>query len=180
MGTADRLVTAEELLLMPSDEPCELVAGKVVPTTFGDCMHGQVVATVGAILGDASGSKRLGFLAVNAGFVLARDPDTVRAADVAFVRRDRMSTVPKGYFPGPPDLAVEVVSCFDRLGDVDSKAKAWVDAGTPLVWVVYPVTRSVVIHRPGQPPRILHEQGIITGEEVLPGFQCRVAEFFDD
>jgi Uma2 family endonuclease len=68
----------------------------------------------------------------------------------------------------------------DRLADVDSKTQAWLAAGTAMVWVVWPDPRTVLVHRPGQPPRILHDQDAITGEEVLPGFQCAVAEFFDD
>lgn len=85
-------------------------------------------------------------------------------------------------------MAVEVISPTDlpalqqaaRLADVDSKTQAWLDAGTAMVWVVWPDPRTVIVHRPGQPPRILHAQDAITDEEVLPGFQCAVAEFFDD
>jgi Uma2 family endonuclease len=77
-------------------------------------------------------------------------------------------------------LAVEVVSPNDRVKEVNDKAKAWLDAGTTLVWVVWPDTRSVTVHRAGQKPATLREQDTITGEDVLPGFQCTVAEFFGD
>jgi Uma2 family endonuclease len=74
---------------------------------------------------------------------------------------------------------VEVISPTDRMAEVDIKTHAWLEAGAGVVWVVHPDTRSVVVHRPGQAPRILHEQDVITGEGVLPGFECRVAAFFD-
>jgi Uma2 family endonuclease len=66
------------------------------------------------------------------------------------------------------------------LAEVDVKIHAWLEAGAGVVWVVHPDTRSVVVHRRDRPPRILHEQEIITGEDVLPGFECRVQEFFRD
>ena len=180
MTTASRRVTAEELLAMPRGEPCELIAGEIVMMTPPGCEHGDIVGTIVTLLRTHAAKSRLGKVFAEVGFVIARDPDTVRAPDVAFVRRDRQPKEPRKYFPGAPDLAVEVISPTDRIGDVEDKAQQWVNAGTPLVWVVWPTTRSVTVHRPGQAPRILHEQDAITGEEVLPGFQCRVADFFED
>ena len=94
------------------------------------------------------------------------------------MRPDRLPEPEVGYFIGAPDLAVEVVSPNDRVKEVDDKAKMWLTAGTRAVWVVWPSTRSVVVYRAGQPPRVLTAKDTITGEEVLPGFECRVAEFF--
>lgn len=180
MTTASHLVTAEELLAMPRGEPCELVAGEVVMLTHPVYEHGEIVGTVGSLMRAHAARSKLGKVIGRVGFVLSRDPDTVRAPDVAFVRQDRQPKERAKYFPGAPDLAVEVVSPSDRLADVDDKTQQWLAAGTPLVWVVWPVTRSVTVHRAGQAPRILHEQDAITGEDVLPGFECRVAEFFEE
>ena len=181
MTTASQIVTAEQLLAMPDDQPCELIAGEVVMMSPAGGEHGMITLTIGSFLRSHVAKNRLGFVvSAEAGFVISRDPDTVRAPDVAFVRRDRQPAPPKGYFPCPPDIAVEVISPTDRLADVDSKTQAWLDAGTAIVWVVWPDPRTVIVHRPGQPPRILHDQDTITGEEVLPGFQCAVAEFFED
>ena len=73
---------------------------------------------------------------------------------------------------------MEVVSPNVRIQEVKDKARAWLEAGTSLVWLVWPDTRSITVHRPGQEPSILHEHDVITGEDVLPGFQCTVAELF--
>jgi Uma2 family endonuclease len=181
MGTTTQLVTAEELLAMGHDKPCELIAGEIVMMTPSGFEHSGIAGKIAAFLGGHVIKNKLGSVHVaEGGFVIARDPDTVRAPDVAFVRRDRRPTSRKPFFEGPPDLAVEVISPSDRLEEVDAKTQAWLSAGTPMVWVVWPDTRSVVVHRAGQPPRILHESDTITGEEVLPGFECIVGDFFSE
>jgi Uma2 family endonuclease len=181
MTTARQLVTAEELLAMPLEGPCELIAGEIAMMTPAGFEHGEIAFKIGFLLRLHLERNKLGkIVSAEAGFVIARNPDTVRSPDIAFVRTDRLPKSRERYFPGVPDLAVEVVSPTDQLEAVDNKTQAWLDAGTPLVWVVWPNTRSVVVHRAGQPLRILHEQDTITGEEVLPGFECRVAEFFSD
>lgn len=181
MTTASQRITAEELLAMPQDQPCELIAGEIVMLAHAGYQHGKIAATIGFLLqSDVTKYPRGSVVYAGTGFLISRNPDTVRAPDVAFVRRDRQPESPEGFFPGAPDLAVEVISPTDRLANVNEKARAWLAAGTPLVWVVWPDTRSVVIHRSGQPSRILHAQDTITGEEVLPGFECAVAEFFSD
>ena len=181
MTTTSRFITAEELFAMPDSKATELIAGEIVMMTPAGYQHGTITATICSILRSHVAANRMGsVVSGETGFVIARNPDTVRAPDVAFVRRDRQPQSPEAFFPGAPDLAVEVISPYDRLKDVDDKTKAWLDAGTPVVWVVWADTRSVTVHRSGQPPRILHETDVITGEEVLPGFQCSVAEFFGD
>jgi Uma2 family endonuclease len=181
MTTTSQPVTAEELLATPRGEPCELIAGEVVMMTPAGYQHGDIVVTIISLLRSHAAKNMLGkVISGEAGFVISRDPDTVRVPDVAFVRQDRQPKLPEKYFPGAPDLAVEVISPTDRIEDVDDKTQQWLDAGTALVWVVWPRTRSVTVHRAGAEPRILHEQDAITGEEVLPGFQCPVAEFFAD
>jgi Uma2 family endonuclease len=114
------------------------------------------------------------------GFLISRDPDTVRSLGVAFVSQDRVNSigVPKEYWPGAPDLAVEVISPNDTLNDVEEKVSDWLTAGTKLVWVVNPKLRTVALRRPGPQITVLHDQDQLQGEDVLPGFACRVAELF--
>jgi len=114
------------------------------------------------------------------GFLLARDPDTVRAPDIAFVHKDRLSTgaVEETFWPGAPDLAVEVVSPGDTIREIDEKAKAWLAAGASLVWVVNPAWRNVTVYRSPTDIKTLSEDAELTGEDVVPGFRCRVADIF--
>jgi len=98
---------------------------------------------------------------------------------VAFVRRDRLvGASGEGFFPGAPDLAVEVVSPTDLAGEVAKKVEEYLEAGTELVWVAYPQTRHVVVYRSGGEGRILGADAAIGGEHVMPGFTCLVADLF--
>ena len=110
------------------------------------------------------------------GFVLAREPDTVRAPDVAFLRPGR--AVGDAYIDGAPDLAVEVVSPGDRPGYVRERVAEWLEAGTEVVWVVDPRTQTVAVHVAVQPTRVLGAMDTLRGDPVLPGFELPLARLF--
>ncbi len=115
------------------------------------------------------------------GFLLERDPDTVREPDVAFIsaRKLPLDAEVTGYFEGAPDLAVEVVSPSDSPQDVYHKARMWISFGVPLVWVVNPEAGAIEIHRPGQRLLTLTEDDTLDGGEILPGFVSPVRDIFD-
>jgi len=114
-----------------------------------------------------------------AGFRIARDPDTVRVPDVAFVRAERIPPGSvKGVFQGAPDIAVEILSPDDRPSDVTAKAQDWLRAGCSLAWFVNPDTSTVSVYRRGSEIAVLKEADALTGGEVLPGFSVPVAEVF--
>ena len=119
-------------------------------------------------------------LGARTGFLLSREPDTVLAPDVAFIGKDRLPTAlpEEGFWPGAPDLAIEVVSANDTVNEVDARVRGWLDAGTILVWVVDPKCRSVTIHRSAAAIRTLTETDEICGEDALAGFCRRVADLF--
>jgi Uma2 family endonuclease len=114
------------------------------------------------------------------GFRLTTDPDTVRAPDVAFVRQERVPAMglPKGYWPGAPDLAVEVISPTDLYTEVDEKVATWLEHGTRLVFVVNPRRRTVAVHRPGRLVRMLGEGDVLNGEDIVPGWALAVGDLF--
>jgi Uma2 family endonuclease len=113
---------------------------------------------------------------VEAGFVLRRNPDTVRGPDVSFVSHARIprGRLPVAFIPGAPDLAVEILSPDDRPAEVADRVADYLEAGTKLVWVCDPARRAVTVHRPGLPPETVSSDGWLDGGEVLPGFLCAV------
>ena len=111
------------------------------------------------------------------GFLIERDPDTVRAPDVAFVSAARTPEIGRrGYVPFAPDLAVEILSPGDRPSEVLEKVAAWLGAGTRLVWVIDPDRGNARVHRADGSTSIVPEDGALDGEDVLPGFNCPLAE----
>lgn len=148
--------------------------------------HGQVSATVAAMLWHHVRSLKLGKTYTNeTGFILRRDPDTVRAPDVAFIHRDheRSAADHRGFLPGAPDLAVEVVSPGDNRREVHAKALDWIAGGSRLVWIVWPDQRQVTVYTPpAQPenePRTLNAEDQLTGGNVLPDFRYPVRDLFE-
>jgi len=114
------------------------------------------------------------------GFKIAADPDTVRAPDVAFVRRERIpaSGIPKEFWPGAPDVAVEVISLSDTYTEVEEKVVEWLAAGMCMVVVVNSRTRTVTVYYSPTEVTRLTASDVLTGGEILPGFACRVSELF--
>jgi Uma2 family endonuclease len=110
------------------------------------------------------------------GWIVERDPDTVRGPDVAFWSKERLPVIPDSYLDVPPDLAVEVVSPGDHYSRVQNKVRQYLRCGVRMVWVVDPEDRSVTVYRSQKEGKILGENDILTGEDVLPGFSCRVAD----
>ena len=118
-------------------------------------------------------------MAVEAGFFVSHDPDTVRSPDVAFVRAER---VPPGgvraFFDGAPDLAVEVISPSDRASEVIAKARDWLRFGCTAVWVVDPETKTVTVYSRRPQTLFLSVKDTLACEELLPGFSLPVSQIF--
>ena len=176
---ASPITTADELLRAGDIGRCELVRGKLVMMNPTGHEHGRVALNLGGEIRNHVRAHGLGTAyAAGTGFLLARRPDTVRAPDVAFVRSGREASMSGGFFPGPPDLAVEVLSPDDRPREVREKIAEWLEAGTKAVWVVDPRKRTVALHEPGAEPRVLREADTLRGGEVLPGFAVAVRDIF--
>ena len=120
--------------------------------------------------------------AAETGFLLARDPDTVRAPDAADERRERVEEVgeTEGYWPGAPDLAVEVVSPGDAYAEVEGKVTDWLRSGTRMVIVVDPANRTVKIHRSLTDVAVLTEYDEIDGAGVVREWRLPVRRLFGD
>jgi Uma2 family endonuclease len=173
-------MTGEELFRRPDLEPCELVRGRIValsPTGYG---HGAVEAKLTTrltIYAEATGQGEV----VNGevGIFIRRDPDTVRAADILFISRERLARCSsKSYLDVAPELVVEVLSPDDRWTDVTEKLEDYFSAGVDRVWVLVPKLRRALIYRSLTEVTQLNADQILTDEEVLPGFSVPVADLF--
>jgi len=183
MSTQVQLMTADELLAMPDDGFCyELIKGeliKVSPPPGHE--HGLVAMNIAGPLYAYAKNKDLGKVyAAETGFLLAQNPDTVRAADVAFVRRERIEKAApvEGYWIGAPDLAVEVLSPSDTVRRVEGKVAEWLESGARMVWVVSPKMHTVTVYRSFTEIVVLTENDTVDGGVVVPGFQIPIAEIF--
>jgi len=173
------LMTAEELLhLSISDKRTELVRGVLVVSEPPGYRHGRVAMELGRRIANHVVEGDLGeAFAAETGFTLARGPDTVRAPDVAFIRRERLpDPEPKGFPDLAPDLVVEVLSPGDRAGKVLAKVGDWLSAGAPLVWVVDPERRVARVYRQDGTETLLSASDSLDGEDVLPGFSCALRD----
>lgn len=112
--------------------------------------------------------------------MLSVDPPTVRGPDIAFLAKRRLPPegVPVGFWPGAPDLAVEIVSPSNRAGEIQEKVLEYLAAGAHLVWVVDPSTQSVATYRSREKIRILTADNTLEGSDVLPGFRLSLSELF--
>ena len=182
MATRAGLVSAEELLDMPDDGyQYELVRGELRKMAPAGARHSNIGMTVGTSLNFHVMSNNLGTVfGADGGFLLERNPDTVRAPDVAFVRRERMEEVGlmDSYWPGPPDLAVEVISPNDRYTEVVEKVEEWLKAGTRMVVVVDPRRKVAAVHRSGREPVTLAEGAVLDGDDVVPGWRMALGDIF--
>jgi Uma2 family endonuclease len=168
-------VTADELLqVQPPNKRVELVRGVLLVREPASGRHGRVTIALTRQLANHVHAQGLGTVyAAETGFTLARHPDTVRAPDIAFVRRERIpEPEPIGFLPLAPDLVVEVLSLSDRAGEVLAKVADWLTAGTALVWIVDSDRRLARVYRPDGSATPLSENDALDGEDVVPGFSC--------
>lgn len=174
--------TAETLSHLPEDGyRYELVRGELVRDSPAGSRHGAIAHHLGRLLGIWAQQEQSGVVfAAETGYKLRTDPDTVRAPDVSFVSRDRIPAdgLPDGFWEGPPDLAVEVLSPDDRMVDVLDKVRDYLEAGVGQVWIVAPRSNTVAVYKSLQEVRVLTEADDLVGEDPVRGFHCRLREVF--
>jgi Uma2 family endonuclease len=175
-------ITPEELLAMPDGGHFELIDGEL-RARHVSALSNLVAAEVNRRVGNHCQAHGLGwFFAAEQGYqCFPWNPVKVRRADCSFIRRDRYSfeqLAEDGFTRIPPDLAVEVVSPNDRVGALDEKVDEYLRAGVRLIWVVRPAARAVQVFGGDRSESWLWAADELSGEDVLPGFRCRVDELF--
>src|SRR5215213_1063335 len=181
-STTTKLVTADELLVMPDDGfHYELVKGELKRMSPTGEEHGSITMALASPLYQYVKLNRLGRVyAAETGFKLESNPDTVRAPDIAFVSSERIEAAGRvqGYRSGAPDLAVEVLSPGNTKREMAEKVEAYFAAGARLVWIVNPKSKTITVYRSLTDIVTLTEKDTLDGGEVVPGFQISVAEIF--
>jgi Uma2 family endonuclease len=190
-ATADKLMTAEEFLALPDDGVERwLIRGQLRENgdsdmTMRNGKHALTESRVVRILGrwlDANPALTSEVASGEAGFLLRQTPATVSAGvDVALVTKeqaDLLASSPTTLLTGPPRLIAEVLSPSDSVEDVDERVNEYLDCGVPVVWVLNPYNRTLVVHRPGQETLAHDVRDTLAGDPELPGFSAPVAEFF--
>jgi Uma2 family endonuclease len=182
MATGEKLLTAEEFEQLPDDgKRYELIDGELremPPTVY---WHGEVEINLGTLLNVHVRTHGLG--RVSGGEILClvhRDPDRVRAADIAFIRRERVPPLEarQHIMEVIPDLVVEILSKQDTVEEVSDRIDDWLNAGVQMLWIVDPFRRTVTIYHPGHDPTLLGEHGVLEGDPIIAGFRRPVAEIF--
>ena len=179
-----KLVTAEEFAMIPECDGTrlELVNGEVKELPPSPMpIHGSTQMNAGLALGGFVRPRRLGAAFTETGFLISRNPDTVRMPDVAFVSVDKLpgDRPPDSYFPFAPDIAVEVETRSDTPSAARARALMWLDAGSALVWMLFTESRSATVYRADGTITRLGENDILDAAPVLDGFSVKVSEFFD-
>jgi Uma2 family endonuclease len=180
--TQKKRIRAAEFLEMDLGEgPHELARGKVIALSPAGPEHGLICLNIGAILRAYGRRTGHGYALGNDSAVVLAE-DTVRGPDVCYFSEARWPLAQVGPRPGsvPPDLAVEVDEPNDLPSELHEKLADYLRAGVLMVWVVYLEKRTLDVHRPGgTPPVVLTESDVLENLPELPGFRCRVAEFFE-
>jgi Uma2 family endonuclease len=179
-ATISKPLTADDLLKMGDIGRCELIYGELVMMSPAGFEHGVIAVRIARFLSQFVEDNDLGqVLAAETGYKIESKPDLVRAPDASFIRKDRLpKTTLKKYFPGVPDLAVEVISPGDTRREIAEKVNMWLAHGAVSCWVLDPDSMTVTIHRSGQKVIRLTTRDRIKNEPALPGFVLDVARIF--
>lgn len=175
--TTQKPMTVDEFWAQYAGRRFELVKGVPQEMSPTGVSHGIVSVKIGGRLDTFVTERDLGLVVgAETGFYLA--PDVLRAADAAFFAKERLAeiTEPSTFASIAPDLAVEVVSPYDKASDILSKVNEYLEAGTRLVWVIYPEARKAVVHHPGGRAQTLDESAALDGEDVLPGLSIPISQ----
>ena len=180
-ATVETRYTPEDLLTMPDEGRFELIGGQLVERNMG-AKSSYAATRLLRLVGNHSDIHFAGLtFQSDCGFQIFRpDRNRVRYADGSFIRRGRLpgDEPPDGHCRVPPDLVIEAVSPNDTAREVDEKVEEWLAAGVRLVWVLYPDTKHIYVHYADGKATKLRAEDELTGDNVLPGFKCRVADAF--
>lgn len=173
------LITGEQLLAMGDIGPCELIDGEIVAMSPTGFLHGDVELQLARLLADYVDANDLGRVATGeVGIYIARDPDRIRAADVAFVPKANLPPSPRSFLEIAPELVVEVISPNDRWQDTRAKILDYFTIGVHRVWLVEPAQRAVLVYAEADSYQRFDQGDVIPCDGTLTGLEIQVADIF--
>jgi Uma2 family endonuclease len=179
-----RFWTVDEWFELPGREKLEMVHGhplgpKAVERRLGPFRRSLVELRLIEHLGRHVFPSDLGYVGPGFGFV-GLAGKALHPPDIAFIEKERVppESAWDGLCPVPPDLAIEVLTFVDYPERVAREVHAYIAGGVRLLWVAHPKGRIVAVHAPRRPRRLLRQDDVLDGEDVLPGFRMPVDELF--
>jgi Uma2 family endonuclease len=176
-----KIWTDEEFMALPDDgNRYEVVNGELVAVGSAGAKHGYYVSLIHILLGAYVRSQKLGFT-FDADTSFKMKSGNRRSPDCSFFSKERLRSlggIPKGYIEGAPDLAIEVLSEANTVGEIHDKIVEYFENGSRLVWVIHPEEKYVLVYRQPEPAALKRPGDILEGEEVIPGFALDLSEFF--
>ncbi|MBX9579555.1 MAG: Uma2 family endonuclease [Gemmataceae bacterium] len=161
------------------DRMFELRRGRVVEMPRPKKPHGIVCTRIGTQLQNYADRVGRGYVLSNdTGVVLEEEPGTVVGPDVAYcVDANEYDEVEPRWVETPPVLAVEVLSPTNKTTEMNEKVADYLRAGVRVVWLADPETKTLTVYRPDRSLVVLKPGDDLTADE-LPGFACKVGDFF--
>jgi len=179
--TTTQTMTADQVFARSSElGRCELVKGELIMMSPAGGGHGRVAAKLAFYLQQWANEHGGEVYGAETGFVLERNPDTVRAPDAAWISSERAAQADTSKFiPIPPDMLAEVLSPNDKAEEVAEKTQWWLDHGVRLIWIADPANRCVTVHLPSGDAHVYRADDTFSGGDVMPGLAVAVQELFD-
>lgn len=175
--------TDAEFMALPQDgHRYELVNGELIDVGNSGMEHGWFASNLMIVLGGFVRTHKLGVMC-DSSTAFAMKNGNRRSPDVSFVAKERLQglrRLPKGFFQGAPDLAVEVLSPSNTVEEIHNKIVEYFENGTRLVWVIHPDEQYVLVYHSPSPDRLLRPQDVLEGETVIPGFSLAVSKLFEE
>ena len=181
-------LTADEFFYSPLSQNHELIKGEIVPTDFLGTFDGHLLAKLNLVISDFVRQNKLGITIANVGFILARNPDTVRGANLAFISKSRLAYtgITEKFYPYAPNFIAEVTSENRPFEKVKERADEFLQSGTEMVWII---NHQRIEHRSNLTVNILRSDGTtftvenddeVSGENVIEGFKLFASKLLEN
>lgn len=183
ISTEKKIWTDEEFMALPRDgHRYELVNQELIDMGNSGMEHGWIGSFLGGLLAIYVRQHRLGTVCDSSPAFTLKNGNR-RSPDVSFVAKERLQGLkrpPRGFLPGSPDLAVEILSPSNTVEEIHAKIVEYFENDTRLVWVIHPDEKYVLVYHAPEPDRFLRLQDLLEGEAIIPGFSVAVAELFEE